>query len=108
MWRMAAWVLSLGAVAGIARADNVLVLPFFNLSKDPSINWIGESLSERVREALALEGMVTVGQQDRQEAYDRLSLQPYKILTIASVVKIGDALDAEQVVFGEYELRPAP
>ena len=43
---------------------------------------------------------------DRIEAYSRLSLRPYSLLTKASVVKIGEELDAEQVVFGQYEVKP--
>ena len=41
---------------------------------------------------------------DRKEAYQRLSIRPYTVLTKASVVKIGQSLDAEQVIFGEFEL----
>ncbi len=42
---------------------------------------------------------------DRIEAYSRLSLRPYTLLTKASVVKIGEELDAEQVIFGQYDLK---
>jgi tetratricopeptide (TPR) repeat protein len=91
-----------------AQAVTYLVLPFFNLSKDPNLDWMGESLAESVREALSSEGLMALNRDDRMEAYSRLSLRPYSLLTKASVVKIGQELDAEQVIFGQYDVEPAP
>ncbi len=90
-----------------ARADNFLVLPFFNQSKDRNLDWIGDSLAEGVREALASEGLVALDREERNEAYQRLSIRPYAALTKASVVKIGQTLDAEQVIYGQFDLAPA-
>ncbi len=45
---------------------------------------------------------------DRVEGYRRLSIRPYSLLTKASVVKIGEALDAEQVIFGQFDLKSVP
>jgi tetratricopeptide (TPR) repeat protein len=91
-----------------ARADNYLVLPFFNLSKDPNLNWIGESFAESVREALSSEGLTALDRDDRVDAYHRFSLRPYVLLTKASVLKIGEELDAEQVLFGQFDLKSLP
>jgi tetratricopeptide (TPR) repeat protein len=91
-----------------AQAVTYLVLPFFNLSKDPNLDWMGESLAESVREALSSEGLMALDRDERMEAYSRLSLRPYSLLTRASVVKIGEELDAEQVIFGQYDVKPAP
>jgi tetratricopeptide (TPR) repeat protein len=91
-----------------ARADTCLVLPFFNLSKSPNLNWIGESLAETLREALSSEGLMALDRDDRVEAYRRLAIRPYSVLTTASVVKIGEAVDAEQVLFGGFDLTPLP
>ena len=105
MWRIAALSVCL-CFAGTARADNFLVLPFFNLSKDPSLNWIGDSLAEAVRESLASEGLVALDRSDRKEAYQRLSIRPYALLTKATVLRIGESLDAEQVIYGHFDLAP--
>ncbi len=94
------------AVAGSAWADNYLVLPFFNQSKDKTLDWIGDSLAEAVREALASEGLIAFERQDRNEAYQRLAIRPYTVLTKASVLKLGQSLDAEQIVYGQFELTP--
>ncbi len=105
MWRIVALSACL-CFAGVAKADNFLVLPFFNLSKDPSLNWIGDSLAEAVRESLASEGLVALDRGDRNEAYERLSIRPNALLTKATVLRIGESLDAEQVIYGEYDLAP--
>jgi tetratricopeptide (TPR) repeat protein len=89
-------------------ADNYLVLPFFNLSKNSNLNWIGESFAESAREALSSEGLTALDRDDRVEAYHRFSLRPYVLLTKASVLKIGEELDAEQVLYGEFDLKPVP
>src|ERR1043166_3311783 len=87
-------------------AETVLVLPFFNQTKSPSLDWIGESISETVHEALSSEGILVLDRDDRLEAYRRLSLRPNAVLTRASIIKAGDALDAATGVYGQYELIP--
>src|SRR5437867_1269635 len=53
MARLAQIILALTCLALTgAEADTVLVLPFFNLSKSASLDWIGESIAETVRESL--------------------------------------------------------
>lgn len=87
-----------------ARADTVLVLPFFNGSRSANLNWIGESIAETMREALASGGVLVLDREDRLEAYRRLSLRSDASLTKASILKVGEALDAKQVIYGSYEL----
>jgi len=45
---------------------------------------------------------------DRLEAYRRLSLQPGAEITHASILKIGESLDASNVIYGYYELTAEP
>ncbi|MCU1233862.1 MAG: repeat-containing protein [Candidatus Solibacter sp.] len=94
-------------IAGPVRAETTLVLPFFNHSKSTNLDWVGESIAESVRDSLASEGILVLGRGDRFEAYRRLSLRPGAELTHASVLKIGESLDAAHVVYGFYELLPA-
>src|SRR3954453_19312000 len=89
---------------GALRAETTLVLPFFNHSKSPNLDWIGESIAESVRDSLASEGILVLDRMDRLEAYRRLALRPGAELTRASILKIGDALDASTVIYGSYEL----
>jgi Flp pilus assembly protein TadD len=95
------------AVAG-ARAETALILPFFNHSKSSNLDWIGESIAESVRDSLASEGLLVLDRDDRLEAYRRLSLRPGAELTRASIIKIGESLDASKVIYGYYELTAPP
>ena len=101
---------AISAIFGIsfARADTYLVLPFFNVSNNTRLDWIGEGLAETVQEALSAEGLIVLDRDDRVEAYRRLSIRPYSLLTKASVMKIGEELDAAHVVFGEFNVTPVP
>ncbi len=90
-----------------ARADTVLVLPFFNVSNSANLDWIGESIAETIRESLTAHGILALDREDRQEGFRRLSIRPYALLTTASVVKLAETLDAGQVMFGQFSLTPA-
>jgi len=105
MLRFAALAISL---CGALHAETALVLPFFNHSASANLEWIGESIAETVHDALASQGLLALDREDRLEAYRRLSLRPGAELTHASIIKIGDALDATRVVYGSYEALPAP
>ncbi len=92
---------------GALRAETVLTLPFFNHTNQANLDWIGESIAESIHDSLASEGVFVLDRQDRMEAYRRLSLRPGAELTHASVIMLGEALDASRVIYGEYELLPA-
>ncbi len=91
-----------------AGAQTVAVLPLFNLSADGNLDWIGESVAETIRETLASEGMLVLDRESREEAYRRLSLRQYTLLTHASVIKLGEELDAERIVYGWFRVSTAP
>src|SRR5580658_7912743 len=100
------------STANMLRAETVLVLPFANRSNSKNnptnLDWIGESISEAVRESLVSEGLLALEREDRLEAFRRLSLRPNAVLTRASIIKAGEALDASEVVYGHYDLAPGP
>ena len=97
----------LALVSASLRAETDLVVPFFNHTGAANLDWIGESVAETVRDALASEGLLALDRDSRMEAYRRLSLRPGAELTRASVIKIGEALDASRVIYGYYEALPA-
>jgi tetratricopeptide (TPR) repeat protein len=104
-------VLALSAVAIPLLADNIAVLPFSNTSGEiqnaASMDWIGESIAETLRAAFATRGVLTLERDRVSEAYQRLQLRERAELTEASVLKLGEALDAEQVVHGTFSFVPA-
>jgi tetratricopeptide (TPR) repeat protein len=93
-------------------ADNIAVLPFSNTSGEiqnsASMDWIGESIAETLRAAFATRGVLTLERDRISEAYQRLQLRERAELTEASVLKLGEILDAEQVVHGTFSFVPAP
>jgi len=104
---MSRFVALLFVCAACLRAGTVLVLPFVNQSNSANLDWIGESIAESVREALASEGLLVLDRDDRLEAFRRLSVRPNAVLTRATIIKTGQALDAAQVIYGQFELTPA-
>jgi tetratricopeptide (TPR) repeat protein len=104
------WLAAIVFPVSLLRAETVLVLPFFNQSNatasSTNVDWIGESISEAVRESLASEGVLALEREDRLEAFRRLSLRSNALLTRASIIKAGEALDASQVIYGHYDLAP--
>ena len=75
-----------------AAAQSVVVLPFINLTKNQSMNWIGESVADSIQEALGAEGILVLDRDVRVQAYRRLNVRPYVQITKATMVKIGDEL----------------
>jgi tetratricopeptide (TPR) repeat protein len=99
--------------AGALQAETAVVLPFTNRTSaaDPaqaSLDWIGESIAETVRDAIGARGVVTLSRPEVDEAYRLLNLRRAGALTQASMLKIGEALDAEQVVYGSIAFTPDP
>jgi tetratricopeptide (TPR) repeat protein len=87
-------------------ADTIAVLPLFNLNEKgaPNLDWIGESVSETIDEALSSVGLLVLTREDRAEVYKRLSLRTGVVLTKASVIKVGETLDAGEIVSGEFKV----
>jgi Tfp pilus assembly protein PilF len=106
------WTAAAGALLFVtsftAWAETFVVLPFANLSRTPNLDWIGESIADDLRETLAAQGVILLDRTDREEAYRRLGIRQNVLLTRASIIKIAEALDAEQVIYGEFEFIPAP
>ncbi len=89
-------------------SDTLVVLPFFNLSPASGPDWVGESIAETVRESLAARGLIVLDREDRLAAYRQLGLRVGALLTRATVLKFGETLDADQVIYGEYFINSGP
>jgi tetratricopeptide (TPR) repeat protein len=76
-------------------------------ARPTNMEWIGESIAQTVREALASRGVLGFERNEVEEALHRLGLRDRAVLSQASVIKIGEELDAEQVVFGDFQFIPA-
>lgn len=94
------------------RADSVLagsvaVLPFTPQSTTGApAEWVGESLAEALRQTLIHRGQPAMPRSDVALAYTALRLRWDAALTNASVLKLGQALNADQVVYGTFRWNP--
>ena len=75
----------IAAAVAPAYSQTYLVAPFANHTTVTSFDWLGESLSETIRETLAEEGYSTVTRDDREEAARKLSIKPVSHVSLASL-----------------------
>ena len=109
-------LLPLIALAGAATAmslfaEDIAVLPFANVSPASAPNpagadWIGESIAENLRATFSTRGLITLERDRIAEAYRRLQLRERTDLTEGSILKLGEALDAEHIVHGTFSFTP--
>jgi len=89
-------------------AEIVLVMPFENTSDHPEYNWIGESFADSLSVLLDKPGLIVVTSSERAVAYQRLRLPLTVIPSRATAIKIARELRASMIVFGTYNVTPAP
>lgn len=89
-----------------ACAGAFLVVPFYNTSASPNLDWIGESISETIREALVAHGLPILTREEREETARLLAIDPAARPTKASAMKLGVELGADQLIYGEFEWTP--
>src|SRR5262249_14731432 len=77
-----------------------------NAANQTNLDWIGESIAETVRESVGSRGILTLERNEVADAFRRLNLRERAPLSEASVIKIGELVDAEQIVFGTFEFTP--
>lgn len=87
-------------------ADTIAVLPLFNAneSQSPNLDWIGESVAETISDSLNSSGLLVLAREDREEIFRRLSIRPGVVLTKATVIRIGENLDAGRIIYGDYKI----
>ena len=90
-----------------APPDNVVDLPFSNLSANRSLDWVGESLAVAATEALAPELAFVVPAEERDVVLKQMNVRKYARLTQATVLEIAVNLDSGVVVSGSFESTPA-
>lgn len=106
MRRLSVPLLAVLLVGAPLPAQTVLVIPFFNLNRPKSPDWIGESLAEAIQDALAGEALMLVNRDTRDDTFRRLSVRRYAPLTRGSVMELALNLDAGEAVSGDYKVQP--
>lgn len=85
-----------------AHAATVLVLQFHNSSQYSDLNWVGESVAETLMDEFGNANQIVINRTSRANALARLSLKPDAEFTKATLLKLGQAIDADYVCYGDY------
>ncbi len=98
-------LLSLLMTTGLlhAQARVGLVLPFENETRDPNLDWIGESFVEVLSNHLNSAQFLVVDRRERAAAFDILGVSNSTILSNATIYKAAELLDTDNVILGRYE-----
>jgi Tfp pilus assembly protein PilF/TolB-like protein len=83
-------------------AHTVLVLPFENASNAPGLQWISEAFPEVIGQRLSFPSLYVISRDDRNYAFDRLSIPTNVHPSRATMYRIAEQMDADYVVMGEY------
>jgi Tfp pilus assembly protein PilF/TolB-like protein len=95
--------LPLAAQEAVGAGQTVVVLPFENASKAPGLEWIGESFPEIVGQRLASgTSLYAVSRDVRRYAFDRLGIPAGARPSLATLIKLGEEMDADYLVVGHY------
>jgi Tfp pilus assembly protein PilF/TolB-like protein len=91
--------------AGVSRL--LLIIPFENTSNAAGTDWISESFPEVLSTRLSPSGFFVMGRDDRLNAFDRLGIPPGAKPSRATLYQVGQQLDADYLVMGDYRVDQA-
>jgi len=95
-----------GGASGSAQAAalSLAIVPFYNESSDPSLNWLSSSLSETLSTDIGQSQRVRLVSPSRlQQVLRDLHILPQSKLDLSSLKRIADFTNADTVVYGQYE-----
>jgi tetratricopeptide (TPR) repeat protein len=92
------------AFASVAPASTVLVLQFHNDSQYADLNWVGESIAQTLISELGGANQIALDRESRAEGLRRLSLRTDGGFTKATIIRLGQTLDADLVCYGTYDI----
>jgi tetratricopeptide (TPR) repeat protein len=96
------WLASV--LPAVAAPDQVLVIPFENVTRESRIFWLSEASAVILADDLNALGAQAFAREERRAAFERLQLPPAATLTDATVIRIGELVGASQVVVGTLSL----
>ena len=93
-----------GTESAQAAALSLAIVPFYNESSDPSLNWLSSSLSETLSTDIGQSQRVRLVSPSRlQQVLRDLHILPQSKLDLSSLKRIADFTNADTVVYGQYE-----
>lgn len=90
--------------AKASAADVVIVMPFENRSQSTQHNWIRESFAILLADILGAPGLTVVSEEGREQAFERVGLNPSDLLTRAAMIRVAEAAKANLAIIGEYDI----
>ncbi len=91
-----------GAVQG--PVTSVAIIPFYNGTGDPKLNWMGASLAETLSSDIGQSTHLrSVSPGRLQQVLSDLHISPESQLDISTLKRVADFVGADTVVFGEYQ-----
>ena len=82
----------------------ILVVPFENTQREPRLVWFGEAAALLLADELNARGMPAFTRAERVRAFDSLHLPVAAALSRATVIKVGQMLEASEVIWGSYRM----
>jgi tetratricopeptide (TPR) repeat protein len=102
---VAAMLLVCGNAAAQTPPALQLVIPFENSTREPRGYWLGEGSAVILTDDLNALGATAITRNDRLRAFERLRVPIEASLSLATAIRLGQVVGAEQVVIGSFELR---
>jgi tetratricopeptide (TPR) repeat protein len=95
----------IGSTAGGAGGHGriLLVLPFDNLTGQPSLEWMREAAANLLSSRFTSAGFAPMSRADRMYALDHLGLPERFHPSRASSLKLAETLDADSIIVGSYK-----
>ena len=100
-------LLACGNAAAQTTPARLLVIPFENATHEPRGYWLGEGSAVILNEDLIALGVPAITRDDRLRAFERLRVPVEASLSLATAIRLGQVVGAEQVILGSFELRGA-
>ena len=92
-----------GGQQATSAALSLAIVPFYNASSDPSLNWLSSSLSETLSTDIGQSQRVRLVSPSRlQQALRDLHISPQSQLDLSTLKRIADFTNATTIVYGQY------
>ncbi len=86
----------------MSEVRTLVVLPFTNISRNPGIQWLSECLPELLEERMKWPSLNSLGRDEQVIAFDRIGIAYSLNSSKATLIKIGQELDAQFLILGEF------
>ena len=93
-----------GTQVSQAAALSLAIVPFYNASIDPSLNWLASSLSETLSTDIGQSQHVRLVSPSRlQQVLRDLHISPQSQLDLSTLKRIAEFTNADTLVYGQYQ-----